>query len=271
VTHSSVVHALVEFRQLDLLAAQASGIHRLDARAKVVVVIAFVVCVMSFGRHAVASLLPCFAFPVLLAVWARLPMALMARKVAMVLPIALVIALPNVYFDRHAVVEVAGAGISGGWVSALSIVLRALLAAAAALVLVAVTGFPSVCGALERLGMPNVLAVQLLLLYRYLTLLGEEALRMTTARELRGGGRPMSIRGYGVLVGRLFLRTWDRAERIYRAMCARGFIGDFRGGRRSRFGGREVAFVAGWCAAFLLFRFGDVAQAVGQYALDALR
>lgn len=260
---SPVLDALVEFRQLDLVAAQTSGVHRLDARAKVVVVLAFVVCVMSFGRHAVAPLLPYFAFPILVGVWARLPMAMVARKVAMVVPIALVIALPNVYFDRDALVHVAGVGISGGWISLVSIALRALLAASAAIVLVAVTGFPAVCGALERLGMPRALAVQLLFLYRYLTVLGEEALRMSAARELRAGGRKLSLRLYGVLVGRLLMRTWDRAERIYLAMCARGFVGDFRGGAPTGFGGREIAFVAGWCVAFLLFRFGDVVHVVG--------
>jgi len=266
-----VLGALVEFRQLDLFAAQSSGVHRLDARAKVVVVLAFVVCVMSFGRYAVASLLPYFAFPVLVAIWAQLPFAMLARKVAMVVPIAVLIGLPNPFFDREMVLHVAGLGISGGWISLVSIVLRALLAAAAAIVLVAVTGFPAVCGALERLGMPKALAVQLLFLYRYLTVLGEEALRMTTARELRGGGRKLSIRLYGVLVGRLLMRTWDRAERIYLAMCARGFVGDFNSGPVSRFGWRDLAFVGGCCGAFLLFRVRDVVQVVGNAALGGGR
>ncbi len=226
----SVFAALVEFRQLDQLATRPSPMHRLDARAKVVVTLGFIVCVMSFDRYAVAQLLPFFAFPILVAAWAGLPAQLVLRKIAIVIPVALLIALPNPFFDRDVLFHVGGVGISGGWLSLVSILLRALLAAAAALVLVAVTGFPAICGAFERLGMPRTLAVQLLFLYRYLAVLGEEALRMTTARELRGGGRPLSIRLYGVLIGRLLMRTWDRAERIYLAMCARGFVGDFNRG-----------------------------------------
>lgn len=264
---SPILGALAEFRQLDQLATGRSPVHHLDARAKVVVVLVFVVCVMSFGRQAVGPLLPFFAFPVLVAVWARLPLGLLAQRVAMVVPIALLIALPNPFFDREIALHVAGIGISGGWFSLVSILLRAMLAAAAAIVLVAVTGFPAICGALERLGMPKALAVQLLLLYRYLTVLGEEAVRMATARAARGGGRKLTLALYGVLLGRLLLRTWDRAERIYLAMCARGFAGDFNRGPRSILGGRDVIFVVACCTTFVLLRTQDLTQAVGNTML----
>ena len=267
----AVLTGLLDFRRLDLLAAEDSALHRLDARAKVIVTLAFVVCVMSFGRYAVAPLLACFVFPIAVVAAARLPAALLSRKIAMVLPVALLIALPNPFFDREVLLQLGGLGIAGGWISLLSILLRALLAAAAAIVLVAVTGFPAICGALERLGMPGPLAVQLLLLYRYLAVLGEEALRMTTARELRGGGRPLSIRLYGTLIGRLLLRTWDRAERIHLAMCARGFVGDFRSGRRSRFGWPEAGYVAGWCGLFLLLRTQDPTHRLGVALLGLFR
>lgn len=94
---------------------------------------------------------------------------------------------------------------------------------------------------------------------------------MTTARDQRGGGRPLSIRLYGMLVGRLLLRTWDRAERIYLAMCARGFTGDLRRGQPSRLGGPDIAFVAGWCGLFLLLRTQDVTHWLGTAVLGLLR
>lgn len=226
---------------------------------------------MSFHRYAVASLIPFFVFPMAVVTAARLPIAFLLRKVALVLPVALLIGLPNPWFDREALLQLGGLEISGGWMSLLSIVLRSLLAAAAAVVLVAVTGFPAICGALERMGMPRSLAVQLLFLYRYLAVLGEEAARMTVAREQRGGGHPLSIRLYATLVGRLLLRTWDRAERIYLAMCARGFSGDFRSGRVSRLGGPDIAYLAGWCTLFVLLRTQDVAHWLGTSALGVLR
>ena len=265
----SAFATLVEFRQLDQLAAGTSPVHRLDARAKVIVVLAFIVCVVSFDRYAVAPLLPFFAFPILIAVWAGLPLELIARKVALVVPIALLIALPNPLFDRDVAARIGGIDISSGWISLVSIVLRSMLATAAAIVLIAVTGFPAICAALERMGMPKALAVQLLFLYRYLIVLGEEAMRMNTARESRACGRKLSPRLYSALVGRLLLRTWDRAERIHLAMCARGFTGDFRADPAATFGKREVAFVIGCCAIFVLLRTQDVANVVGRAALGA--
>lgn len=231
--------------------------------------LAFVLAVVSFSRYAVAPLLPFFAFPMLAATWARLPLRFLARKVMLVVPVALLIALPNPFFDRESILRVAGVGISGGWVSLVSILLRAMLATAAAVTLVGVTGFPAICGALERLGMPKVLAVQLLFLYRYLTVLGEEAIRMSTAREMRAAGRSLSLRLYGVLVGRLLVRTWDRAERIHLAMCARGFVGEFNVGPRTAIGVREWVFVGTCCAAFAMLRFVDVGRVVGSLVLGA--
>jgi cobalt/nickel transport system permease protein len=268
---TAAITGLLNFRRLDLLATGNSALHRLDPRAHVTVTLVFIVCAMSFGRYTVAPLLPFFVFPIAVVAMAGLPAAFLARKIALVLPIALLIGLPNPLFDREPLMSLGGIEITGGWISLLSIALRALLAAAAAIVLVAVTGFPAICGALERMGMPRPLAVQLLFLYRYLAVLGEEAVRMTAAREQRGGDRPLSIRLYGTLVGRLLLRTWDRAERIYLAMCARGFTGDFRGGCVPRFGVAEVGYVVGWCLFFLLLRTSDVTHWLGAAVLGAVQ
>jgi len=268
---SAVLAGLVDFRRLDLLATGDTALHRLDARVKVIVALTLVVCVMSFGRYEVAALIPYFAVPIVVVAATGLPAGLIWRKVAAVIPIALLIGLPNALLDRGVVAGVGGLELAGGWVSMLSIVLRALLAAAAAIVLVAITGFPAICGALERLGVPQALAVQLLFLYRYLTVLGEEALRTTTARELRGGGRALSMRVYVSLAGRLLLRTWDRAERIHLAMCARGFTGEFPAGRDARFGWRETAGTAGACALLVLLRTHEPAQRLGAALVEILR
>jgi len=267
VSATAVLARVLDFRRLDRLATADSSLHRLDARAKVLVTLVFVVCVMSFGRYEVSRLLPFFAFPIVIIGAARLPPATIVHRALLVMPVALLIGLPNPLFDREPLVRIAGVDVSGGWISMASIVLRAMLAAIASIVLVAVTGFPAICGALERLGMPRPLAVQLLFLYRYLGVLGEEAMRMSAAHDLRSNGRNLSIRVYGTLVGRLLLRTWDRAERIHLAMCARGFTGDFRSGTATRFGWPEFAFVIGWAALFLLLRTHDVAQWLGSAVL----
>jgi cobalt/nickel transport system permease protein len=65
------------------------------------------------------------------------------------------------------------------------------------------------------------------------------------------------------------VRTWDRAERIHLAMCARGFVGDFNAGPRTSFGVRELAFVAACSAAFVLLRIANVVGVVGGSVVGA--
>ena len=90
--------------------------------------------------------------------------------------------------------------------------------------------------ALERLRRCRTcFATQLLLLYRYIFVLGEEALRMTRARSLRSfGRRGMGLRVYAQMLGQLLLRTYARAQRVYLAMLCRGFDGQVRIARRLR-------------------------------------
>lgn len=266
-----VLNGLLGFRHLDTLAAGDSALHRLDARAKLLATLAFIVAVMSCDRHAVAALLPFFVYPVVVVALARLPAAWLLRKLGFVLPVALLIALPNPLFDREVLGQWGGFAITGGWLSLLSIVLRALLATAAALALVATTGFPALSQALGRLGVPQPLVVQLQFLYRYLAVLAEEALRMSAAREQRAGGHALSMRLYGALVGGLLMRTWGRAERIHLAMCARGFEGHWRGARTTRFGLQGWAWLGGWCAVFWALRTQDLAQGLGRAVIGVLR
>jgi cobalt/nickel transport system permease protein len=73
-------------------------------------------------------------------------------------------------------------------------------------------------------------------MYRYLGVLGEEATRMSRARASRsadpsgkgGGSMAWRARVTGQMVGSLFLRSYERSERIFAAMQARGFEGEFR-------------------------------------------
>jgi cobalt/nickel transport system permease protein len=173
----------------------------------------------------------------------------------------------NPLLDRQVMLHVGALDITGGWISFASIVVRAVLTVSSALVLVAVTGFPGICAALERMGMPRPFAVQLLFLYRYIFVLAEEGGQMSRARELRTfGTRGRGIKVYGSLIGHLLLRTWMRAERIHMAMLARGFSGVFHTRRDSCFGPREVVFILGWSLFFITARLVPVAHLLGALA-----
>jgi len=255
--------ALADLRSLDELAARDTPLARLDPRAKVITTLFFIVVVVSFERHAVAALLPLAIFPLVLAVLGDVPARPILRKLALAAPFALMVGLFNPWLDRAPIVVFGDTTLAAGWWSFASILLRFALTVGASLVLVAGTGMFALCAALARLGVPRVFTVQLLFLYRYAFVIGAEAARMTTARQLRCAGRRAAIDSYGPLLGHLLLRTFDRARRIHLAMTARGFDGELRSLRTLRWQPRDTRFVLGWCSAFALLRTVDLPQWIG--------
>lgn len=263
--------AVRDFKNLDLLATGGTTIHRLDARAKVIVTLVFIISVVSFDKYELTALFPFFIYPAVMMALGNLPAGYIARKIAFVLPFALVVAIFNPLFDRQVMIQLGPFGITGGWISCASVVVRAILTVGAAIILVGLTGFPGICKALEQLGMPQVFAVQLLFLYRYIFVLTEEGERASRARELRSfGNKGLSLASYSSLISHLLLRTWQRAERIHMAMLARGFTGEFHTGQSKRFGWTELSFVVGWSAIFILVRLQNIPQLIGTIVMGML-
>ncbi len=162
--------------------------------------------------------------------------------------------------------------ISGGWLSFVSIMIRFFLTVTAALLLISTTGLNGVCLALEKLGAPRAFVVQVLFLYRYLFVLGDEATRLTRARSLRSfEGRGMGIRVFGSLVGQLLLRTLDRARRIHLAMLCRGFDGEVRLTRPLKFTKKDLAYTLGWSGLFVIMRLYNIPQRVGTIIMELVQ
>lgn len=267
----SLATAVLDIQQLDLLAYTDSPIHRLDARAKVLVTVIFCVTVISFGKYDLSALVPYCIFPFAMTARGHLPPLLIIRKIAVLCPFVLVIAAFNPLFDRTVVVHIGTMVITGGWLSFFSIVVRSLLTVSAALILVGVTGFTGICRALAKLGIPQAFAVQLLFLHRYVFVLADEGARASRAREVRSfGARGRGIGSYRSLIGYLLLRTWNRAERIHTAMVARGFKGEFQSRQESHFGRAELLHVVGWSTAFILMRCANGSRLVGDVLLGVL-
>ena len=95
----------------------------------------------------------------------------------------------------------------------------------AMLLLTWTTPFHDILRALRRLRLPAVMLTTLALMYRYLPVLAEESARMQRARASRtfSSGRKSAWRNLATIIGQLFIRSTDRAERIYLAMCSRGW------------------------------------------------
>jgi len=137
----------------------------------------------------------------------------------------------------------------------LTITTGSWLSVQVALLLAFTTPFHDLVDGLRELHLPRILISIISFMYRYLAVLADEGSRMLRARDARsagGDGRSGgSIRWRatvtGRMVGSLFLRAYERSERIYAAMQARGFEGEFRHLRARALHRSEL----GWLVALL--------------------
>ena len=264
--------ALLNIGYLETLSYQDTPLHRLDPRVKLLTTLVFIIAVVSFGKYEITGLLPFIIFPVVLSAVGNLPPGYLAKKILLAAPFAFFIGIFNPLLDRAVLLHLGPFGISGGWVSFASIMLRFGLTVSAAFILIAGTGLNAVCLALEKLGAPNSFAVQLLFLYRYIFVLTEEALRLVRARSLRSfKGHGLGFKVFSHMIGQLLLRTLARAQRIHLAMLSRGFDGKIRLVRPLRLHGRDAAFFLGWSGLFILMRCYNIPQWLGQAAAGLLR
>jgi len=258
--------------RLDRLSYQDTIVHRLDPRAKVVCTILFLFTVISFPKYEIAALIPFFLFPVLLTTLGDIPVNFLLKKVVIVSPFAIFIGIFNPLLDTRTVAVIAGVPLSAGWMSFITILIKFTLTISAALLLIATTSFPGICHALRRLGVPAIFVSQLLFLYRYLFVLMEEAMRLVRARDMRSFGE----RGRGMkvvvrLIGTLFLRTVERAERIYSAMLSRGFNGDIPSVKKYRLRLTDVLYVLTTIAFLAIFRLVPITGMIGSFAQELIK
>ena len=122
-----------------------------------------------------------------------------------------------------------------GLIRFISIMIRAWLSIQATILLTATTTFPDLAHALRHLRVPVILIAILSFTYRYLFVLNSEAKRLLQARSARSASLPGSKKpsmkwnanNAGSMIGQLFLRSYERSDRVYDAMVARGFQGQF--------------------------------------------
>jgi cobalt/nickel transport system permease protein len=114
------------------------------------------------------------------------------------------------------------------WTVFLTVSLKAWLSTLYLILLSSTIRFPDLLKALEKLKMPHIIILTLSFMYRYIFVFQDEALRMKRARDARSreGNVFWHINSLGSIIGSLFIRAYERGERVYKAMLARGFDGE---------------------------------------------
>jgi cobalt/nickel transport system permease protein len=197
---------------LDRWSRLDSPIHRLPAAVKLVAALALVVAMLLVPPDkpeyvGVAALLILGV-----AAYSRIPASFLARRLLLLEPFVLGVAVLALFQP-------------GGWRLFLLLVARCTLCLFVMVLLANTTPFSALLRVLKRARVPALLVTTLSLMYRYLFVLIDESQRMRRARTSRtfGPRRERSWRTAATVVSQLFIRTSERAERIYAAMCARGW------------------------------------------------
>lgn len=251
--------ALTEFKEVEHASRGESVLHSLDARAKTIAVMLYIIAVLSVSLDSLQGIVLFWVFPIIACAMGGIGYGEVMKKSLYTLPFIAFIGIFNPIFEREPMLYAGDVVITRGWVEFLSIILRGLLSVQMVLVLIMTTGFYRVCRGLSRMGMPSVFTTQLLLVYRYIYVLVEEAIEMDRARKSRSYGRKgYGFKMWGTFVGQLLIRTVARAQRIHLAMLSRGFTGELHSPVKSRWRVRDTVFVAVSAILFAACRLIDI-------------
>ncbi|GAA3115750.1 cobalt/nickel transport system permease protein [Kribbella aluminosa] len=210
-----------------LLVAVDSPVHRIPAQVKLVALFVFVLAVVStpaaiFWAFGVYAGLLAGAL-----VTAKLPAAVVLRRLAVETPfIVFALLLPFVATGPRIDVlglQLSASGVFGAW----NVLAKGTLGVIAAILLSATTAPRDLLAGLERLRLPATLVAILTFMVRYLSVVSDDLHRMRVARESRGyaGGRAGHLKAVAGGVGALFVRSFERGERVHLAMRSRGYSG----------------------------------------------
>lgn len=217
-----------------------SLIHDLDPRIKVLVTIAFIISNAILPDGAWIAFVLAWVFVLFADALSGLGISFTFRRSFIALPFALaaitvLFSIPGEPLFTFRLLMSNLTITDAGLLRFVSIVIRSWLSVQMAILLVATTEFPKIVHALNHLRVPTILTVIISFLYRYLFVLADEVLRMLRARQARSaaatgknpGGNVLwraSIAGH--MAGQLFLRSYERSDRIYNAMLSRGYKGE---------------------------------------------
>jgi cobalt/nickel transport system permease protein len=218
-----------------------SVVHRLRPQTKVAAALAFVFAVVATPRTAFWAFGVDALVVVAVARLAAVPVLLLARRLVIELPfVAFAVFLPLIGEAPHT--EVLGLSLSepGLW-AAWNIVAKGTLGVATTLLLASTTSIAELLCGLDRLHVPRAFTAIAGFMVRYAEVITGEARRMRIARLSRGYDPRWLWQGRALAssAGTLFIRSFERGERIHVAMLSRGFTGELPAAARDNAPRRE--------------------------------
>lgn len=259
-----MTNAMLELADMDALSRLDSPIHRRHPLVKLLVTIAYILIVVSFPKNQLSALIPMLLYPVILFSVSGIPMRVCLYKLRFILPLVCAVGIWNPFLDRQVLFYLGRIPVSGGMISFATLLLKGVFSLMASFLLISTTNIEEICYALSLLKVPDIFVTQLLITYRYVSLLLKEAGTMMNAYSLRAPGQNgLHYSAWGSFVGQLLLRSMDRSQNLYQSMQMRGFTGSFYYAKEKKADGNDILYLIGLILIFLLLRKWNLSVLIG--------
>jgi cobalt/nickel transport system permease protein len=204
-----------------------SPVHRAAPQHKILALLGFVLVVVATPRDWFGAYAGFLALLAVVVAVSRVPVPFLLKRLVVEVPfVVFALLLPVIALGPR--VEVLGLRLSEpGLLAAWGLLAKGTLGVLASLTLAATTPADDVLRGLQRLRLPELLVQIMGFMIRYLDVVTGELGRMLVALRSRGGD-PRSPRHWPALaraLGALFLRSYERGERVHQAMLSRGYTG----------------------------------------------
>lgn len=261
---SKIGNAIHEIYNMDTIAARDQWMNRIHPLVKFVLTIVYIAAVVSFSKYDVIGLAGMAVYLIAGFILAELSFRECLWRLRVVLPFVCMVGIANPFLDR-ALVSLGGICVRAGVLSMLTLMMKGVFSVMASYLLIATTSIEKICYALRLLHVPKLLVTQVLLTYRYITVLLGEANRITQAYSLRAPNQKgVHFKVWGSLTGQLLLRSVDRANELFESMTLRGYQGEFRYmGENIPVRWQDILYLAVWLGVIFLFRKLPVIIVVG--------
>ncbi len=261
---AQIYQAIQEIDKFESLAKRDQWLNQIHPLVKLMLSIFYIGITVSFPKYSISSLLVMCIYPFFAFVVGELSFKDALRRMKLIFPVICFVGIWNPILDRQPMFFLGEFLVTSGMISMVSLMIKGFLTVLAAYLLIATTTMEDICYSLGKIHIPKTLVIVILLIYRYITLFLTEVSRITTAYHLRAPRQKgINYKAWGSLVGQMLLRSMDRANLVYEAMCLRGFKGSVVTGKRWKWSLGDTVYLLVWCSIIILLRYTSILELVG--------
>ena len=253
---SKLSGAYYEIDHMNMVATRDQWVNKIHPLVKLVVTVFYIAVVVSLSKYNLSGILLMGAYPIVMFMLGEVSFKDSIRRLRIILPLVCVVGIFNPFFDRQVVFNVGSISVTSGVISMVTLMIKGILTVLASYLLIATTTIEKICYALRQLHIPAVLVTQILLTYRYISVLLKEANTIMQAYLLRAPNQKgVQFKVWGPLVGQLLLRSIDRANAVYESMMLRGYRGEFHYSNMEHCSGKDYLFLVTWIVVLLAIKY----------------